>query len=466
MSKKKIIGGIAGAIVFVVISLLPETEQLSRNGLITLAGLVSAVFWLITGFMPDYLAMLSMCVLWVLFKAMPINTAFAAFSGSSFWLLFGALIIGVAASETGLLRRLALGMLQIFPASFAGQCSALIISGTVISPLIPSQTAKSAIVAPLARSISESMGFQYRSRGAKGIFLSFYTGYTSAGMGFLSASFVSYSLVGLLEKNLDGAFATSWMQFFLYILPWTILCTSVMGIWTILTYRPKEKVEFSKDKIKEELKLMGPMSWQEKLVMALLTICLIVWMLERVIGIAAWLTACIGAVVLMVVNIVDRTRLRTKVAWDAMVFLGCFLGIGGAFSTNGVNDWVNYLLMGYMQKIMGNMVVFVIVVALLTYITRFVLVSWTSAVVILGSLLMPLCASAGIHPFLALITIYVSTNTWNVIYQSTPMVTSMVATENKMVLHQDLIPASCAYMAVNIMALLACIPFWKMAGLC
>lgn len=466
MSKKKIIGGIAGALVFAVISLLPETEQLTRNGLITLAGLVGAVIWLLTNFMPDYLAMFTMCVLWVLFKAMPIDIAFSAFTGSSWWLLFGALVIGVAASETGLLRRLALSMLKIFPASFAGQCTALIVSGTVISPLIPSQTAKSAIVAPLARSISESMGFEYRSKGAKGIFLAFYTGYTSAGMGFLSASFVSYSLVGLLEKNLDGAFATSWMQFFLRILPWTIVCTAIMGIWTILTYKPKEKAEFSKDKIKEELKAMGSMSWQEKLVMAILIICLITWMLERVVGIAAWLTACVAAVVLMVSGVIDRTKLRTKVAWDAMIFLGCFLGIGKAFSTNGVNDWVNYLLADSMKMVMGNMVIFVVVVALLTYVTRFVLVSWTSAVVILGTLLMPLCANAGIHPFLALITIYVSTNTWNVIYQSTPVVTSMVATENKMVLHPDLIPASCVYMVVNILGLLACIPFWKMAGLC
>lgn len=464
MSKKRIIGGICGLLVFIGISLfIPATEMLSREGLVTLGALVGAVVWLLTDFMPDYLAMFTMCVLWVLFRAAPIGTAFSAFAKSSWWLLFGALVIGAAASESGLLRRLALLMLRVFPATFKGQCAALVVSGTVISPLIPSQTAKSAIVAPLTRSISESMGFEYRSKGAIGIFLSFYTGYTSAGMGFLSASFVSYTLIGLLDGT---PYATGWMQFFLRILPWTILCTLLMALWTIKVYEPKEKTSFSKDYINQELEKMGAWTWKQKFILGLLVVCLLLWMTERVHGVGAWMVACAAACILMTTNIIDRTALRTKIAWDAMIFLGCFLGIGDTFSANGINAWVKYILADHMSMVMGNMVVFVVVVCLLTYVTRFILVSWTSAVVILGTLLIPLCEVAGIHPFLALIIIYVSTNTWNVIYQSTPVVTSMVATENKMVLHKDLIPASIAYMIVNIVALLACIPVWKIMGLC
>lgn len=462
-NKIQLAGGIIGALAFIVFAFfITPTEILSHQALVALGALLAAVIWMLTNFMPDYLGMLSMCLLWVLFGAANISMAFNAYAGSSWWLLFGALVVGVAAQETDLLRRLALIMMDKFPATFIGQSLSLVVSGVVISPMIASQTAKSAIVAPIARSLSESMGYEYRSKGAKGIFMSFYTGYTSAGMAFLSASFVSYTVIGLLEGT---EYAIGWGQYFRVALPWLIVSTVLMFLFTIKAYNPKDKTPVGKDYARGQLDKMGPWTLEQKIVMLLLIACLVLWMFETVVGIAAWMVACLAAVILMLFGIVDRKLLRTKVAWDAMVFLGCFLGIGRVFSETGVNTWVASVLSAPLSNITSNIWAFIISIAVVTYIVRFVLVSWTSTVLILGSVLIPVCIGAGIHPFLALITIYVSTNTWNVIYQSTPVVTSMVATDNMMVTHTDILPASIAYMVVNIIALMASIPIWKLMGL-
>lgn len=99
--------------------------------------------------LPDYVTALLMCVLYMLICSVPIETVFSAFSQSTFWLLLSSFALSLGLSRCGLMDRMAVYILRLFPNSFAWQALGLLTAGAVIGPFIPNLSAKAAILAPV-----------------------------------------------------------------------------------------------------------------------------------------------------------------------------------------------------------------------------------------------------------------------------------------------------------------------------
>jgi DASS family divalent anion:Na+ symporter len=57
-------------------------------------------------------------------------------------------------------------------------------------------------------------------------------------------------------------------------------------------------------------------------------------------------------------------------------------------------------------------------------------------------------------------------NTWNVSYQNTVTVASLAANGREWLTNKDILSGSFWYMGINLVALMLCIPYWKMLGMC
>ena len=162
--KKKVIGEVISILLAAVIALMAPPDGLTRQSMIVLGVLVWAVAnWIIRWF-DDYVVAMMMCFMFAAFKAVSFNVAFNGFSTSTWWILIGALAIGVGVNKSGLLKRVSLGALRLFPPTYRGQVMAMIGAGTVAAPLIPSTTAKCAITAPIAMGIADQLGSPSRVR--------------------------------------------------------------------------------------------------------------------------------------------------------------------------------------------------------------------------------------------------------------------------------------------------------------
>ncbi|MDO4557268.1 MAG: anion permease, partial [Lachnospiraceae bacterium] len=172
----KLVGLVAGAAVIAASILITPPEGLTHEALVAIGWLLGAIVWMIFDTFEDYVAMLAMCSGWVVCGAAPTAVAFSTFSNNTWLLLVGALAIGAGASKSGLLRRITLLMLKTFPATHKGQYYGLIASGLVVGPLIPSTTAKGAILGQIAASISDTLGFERGTRASAGLFAAFFIG--------------------------------------------------------------------------------------------------------------------------------------------------------------------------------------------------------------------------------------------------------------------------------------------------
>ncbi len=218
---KKIIGGVLGIICGLLVATHSPPGNLSLQAMWGLGIIAWSIIYWIFDVLPEYVVAILMCSAWAVFNVVPFNIAFAQFANTSWWLLVGALGIGVAVSGSGLLKRLALSVMRFFPATFKGQVMGLLVAGVAISPTIPSVTAKAAIMAPLSLAMSDTMGYHRKSPGAAGLFSAMYAGFISSAPIFISASFMCYLARGFLPAEVQAQF--TWMQWFYCAIPWGVI---------------------------------------------------------------------------------------------------------------------------------------------------------------------------------------------------------------------------------------------------
>jgi DASS family divalent anion:Na+ symporter len=462
LTNKRVIGGVLGIAIAMVIAIQSPPAGLSAEGLRALAILCWAVtYWMFDVF-PDYAVALMMTVLFVICNVVPEKIAFATFGSSSYWLLVAAIGLGVAATKSGLLSRTSLLVLTMFPATYRGQVIALIGCGTLIGPLIPSVTAKMAVMAPLGLAISDALGFKHKSPGSTGLFAALGTGFNLSCPIFLSSSFIGYIVVALLPAEYRPQF--SWINWFLCAAVWGVVMLVGCTLAIFLLYRPDQKVSIPPEFIAGELVKMGPMKKDEKITLIVLLVTLAFWITEPWHKIPASIVALTGLSILLCLDIYDRSDFRKLIMWDALLFLGAVVNLGTVFSYLKVDTWVGTVLSPLLAPYTTNIILYIIALSILVYLARFIIASLTAGVSVLALVFIPVAAAQGIHPWVAGFTVYCAANIWNVFYQSTVWLAGYYATDGKMAEFGQMRKFSIAYMIISILGLIASIPLWHFMG--
>lgn len=463
MTRNQIIGAILGPILGLVIALISPPEGLTVEAMHALGIITFAVILLIFNTTHEYIVILFMCTFWALFKVVPFKTAFATFSQEAWWLLIGALGIGVGVSKSGLLGRLSLYVMKIFPATYKGQVMALISSGIVISPLIPSITAKAAIIAPISQGISDAMGYKRKSSGAAGLFGAFFIGFCCIAPMFLSASFLNYMLLGLLPTYVQQEFA--WVTWFEASVVWGIVVLIICTVCLLKFYKPTENQKLPADYVDDKIKQLGPWTKKEKITGIVVVVSLIFWMTEALHGISASIISLLALAALLLCKVYERTDFRSGLGWDNVIFIGGIMNMGGVLSVLRIDKWIGGILEPYIVPFMSNLYIFIPALVITIYLVRFVIVSWAATMTIFILLLLPFAESMAINPWVLAFVVYTSINIWVVFYQNSVFLTSFYATGGEMVEHKQMIKLSLVYMFASLVALVVSIPVWQLMHL-
>ena len=154
---KYIINLVIAAVILLAIVYMPFDIGLEKEAVNYLAILAAMVFMLISGVFDEHVVILATLAMCVLLKVASFSTIFSAYSGTTMWMVLSILPITVVIQKSGLMNRIALLLLKLFPASYKWQLFSLALSSMVVSPLIPSTTAKSSLLASLTASVAEKM---------------------------------------------------------------------------------------------------------------------------------------------------------------------------------------------------------------------------------------------------------------------------------------------------------------------
>ncbi len=425
--------------------------------------LVWAVTFWILEVLPEYITGLVMCTLWAAIKVVPFSKAFASFSSSSWWIMVGAFGLGVAATKCGLLRRISLFVLKLFPPTFIGQTLGLLGAGTIVSPLIPSANARGAIAAPVAMAISDSLKYDRKSDGAGGLFGAMFMGFCVLGSPvFLSGSFTNYATLGLFPQGYQNV---TWISWLIYALPWAVVAFIGAGAVIYFMYKPAQNAGLSKNVVFAELARLGPMGRDEKITAIVLIVTLLLWMTESLHKIDSGEVAVLSICVLLALNVLNRDDFRKGIDWAAIIYVGCILNIGAVFAALKINLWLGHALQPIVASFLSNSYLFVIALALAVLVCRLIIISMLATAVIFTIVLSPLVITHGMHPWIIAFVSFAASNIWFFFFQNSYYLLSFYAVGGEMVEHRQMIKLSIAYAVIAIIGFLVSVPYWRMLGL-
>lgn len=458
--KKTIIWTIISIVAGVIVSIIPPPESLTVLSMRGLGIIVWTLISLMTNIFPNYVTAILMCILFVVTGCADFKSAFAAFSDTTFWLIIGVLGIGIAVNKSGLLNRLSLYALRLFPGNFNGVVAALLGVGTICQPIMPSTSAKQSIMAPVALALGETLGFQKKSKQMAGLFNATYIGWSITGTVFISASFLGYLYFGYLPVETQAHF--TWMNWFIAMIPWAVVV--VVGNYLAITriYKPEVKQTVSKEVINERIKALGPMSKQEKQVSIIMILTIGLWIGENTFGISACITSLLSLMIMAIIGLFNGEDFNVKMGWGFIMFMGGIMCMSGPLGTLGITNWLGSMIEPAVGGLVNNPYIFVTVLTLLLYGLRFVLPDMITPVILVTMVLGPVAQNAGINPWIPMMVAYCGVCVWPHKYSNFNMLVGYAAFGGDDSLdYKDVTPGALAHMAVSLVGLLVSIPYWS-----
>ncbi|MBB3110794.1 CRP-like cAMP-binding protein/di/tricarboxylate transporter [Paenibacillus phyllosphaerae] len=451
-----------GAVFCIVLSaLVPEVGGLSREGMIFIGiGLAAVILWIV-GIIPDYIVALGMVMLWVLIGLVEPKEALSGFASPTWLYMIFIMGLSAAITRSGILYRFSLYALKKFPPHYRGQLWGIIAGGIVLNPLIPSSSAKVSLGVPIARTLSESMGFKDRSGGAAGLGLSamIFYGFTAPFM--LTGSYTNAMAYGLVPN----APSVSWLAWALYALPGFAIFSAVMIAWLSFMFRgTKAARPIEAGVLDEQIRLLGPLTKGEKVSMLTVTGCIALMMLQPLHGVDSTWILMAGFALLVMSGVLDRHAILNGIDWPFLLFLGVAFSFANAADALGITEALSNFLGEHMQLFIASPALFLIAVALLSFLVTIV-VRDDPAVILLVTALIPLAQQAGVDPWIVVFIILLSTDPFFFSYQSPTYLTAYYSSEEKAFSHRQGQKVAIGYGLAVLLVAVLCVPYWRMLGL-
>ena len=460
LSTKKIIGIVIAFAALLVLWFITPFQGLDTMGMHGLALFVWAVVLMSFQVFADHIIFLIYACLIAFFGVLSFSETFSAFSGASWWTVFGALSIGVAMGETGLLKRISLKIMSWLPHNYPGQVAAQFIAGYVTTPLIPSGIIRSTIIGPVTGEIMDNMNIERNSKASAGMFIAYYLGTTGLTCAFINGSSTGY----LIDSYIEDQYKLSYLGWVVRCIPWAIVTMGLVYLAIILFFKPENPKFLPKTYYTEKISEMGPMSKKEKITAVIAVITLMAWITQKMHGVSSALIAVMAMAAYLFTGCIDNQALRNKMNWQLMIFYGCILNFGTVCSTHGIDKWLSGLLQPVVAPFSGNVFIFCIVLCLAVYAVRFLFCSWVAPVTILGMIFIPMGPSIGIHPWVVGFMVFSCIDIFVLRYQNFPYITAYAATDNRST-HTKAIPLAVLRAFSGILGLLISIPIWGLMGM-
>lgn len=483
MERKRIVGAAVGVVAGAAVALAP-IEGLTSQGSLVLGILACAVAWWVAGVFHETTTALAMAVA-LCVAGIPTDVVFQSFSGSTWWLLLAAFGLGFGMKESGLVGRVASSVLSKFPNRFESQVLGLMAAGTVVGPFIPSMTAKLVVLEPLALGISDSLGYERKGRGASGLFLAALVGVRNIGPAVISASVVGYGLLATYPQEVQQQF--DMLTWFASGALWFVLVSVLTYVSIVLLYRPRgakgalvgEDVAADGEKgaaaerggaevapVAAGAEPSAPNPWtkKEKRMAVIILTAMALWILEPLHGVPAHVVALASLVACFVGGVFDFKRFRSGLNWESLLFIGLVIGLSPVFVYTGVDTWVMGVVDPLVEALAFSPYALVVGVGVLTVLLRFVIVSEMAFVSIFMAFLVPLAPSLGVNPWVLGFAVYALVNPWFTLYQNPVYLGAFYSVDGQMVRHADMAKYCLLYVAICLVSLAACVPYWQFLG--
>ncbi len=279
------------------------------------------------------------------------ETAFSGFANNTPWFLFGAVLMGEAASKSGLAARIGRIGMAVGGASYGGLLLSVILLVLFLNFLVPSGMAQLAILAPMVMGVVKAFGVDKGSRIGRGLFviLTYSCGLFNK---MILAGGATVLARGLVER-ITGQ-AIPWSTYFIAYLP-AVLVTVAASWLVVMWLYPPERRRIVQDAAVDRAAARLPWSVAEKKTAIVLALAIALWATDfahhidpAVIALGAGL-----AVVLPGIGVLTTKDIRS-VNFLLTVFLGAALSMGTVLIQTKALNLLTGSMVAWMTPFLGG----------------------------------------------------------------------------------------------------------------
>ena len=304
---------------------------------------ISVIISLLVRAFPMAVSVLAGLSFSVMVGLISLKEALKGYSDSTTWLVVIAFLIAGVVIDTGLGKRISLLCIHALGKSMTGLGYAICSAELILGPLVPSNTARGGgILAPIVDSMSRTLGsMPNKSPDKAGQYLHL----VGAHANLITAAMF---LTGMAANPLISKMGLDVFQIEFNWYTWALgsIVPGVLGLLglpILLKYLSPptiKSIQPIRDKIKKDIKVLGPWTFQEITTTLTLGIMLLLWSTKPVHGWGTTTVALFGLLTILVLNAISWEEMaKNHKAWDTLIWLGGLLTLATSLKDLGFILW-------------------------------------------------------------------------------------------------------------------------------
>ena len=279
--------------------------------------------------------------------------ALSGYSNSTVWLIFGAFILALAYSNTGLGHRIALVIIKRMGKSTLLLGYGIALADTILAPFIPSPTARSGgIIYPIASDLALDYGSKpndasSRRVGSYLMWVSIMTTCVTSSL-FLTAASFNLLAAGFVEKL--AHVELGWTDWFITAAPVIVPLLVLVPLLSYWLYPPEVKRNSEVSKwAATQLDKIGPLTRNEIILAAVVVLSLVLWVAGGA-YVGAATVAGIAVSLMLITGVLTWNDIAGhKRAWTTFAWLGALIALCDGLNQVGFVKWFADGIAGHMH---------------------------------------------------------------------------------------------------------------------
>lgn len=309
-----------------------------------LAIFCAAIILWVTEAIPNYLTSLLVILGVVIFGVAPQKEAFAQLGHPVMWLNILSFVLASMLVKTKVAKRFALWFVLKFGKNASGIFFSFIVINIVLSMFISATTVKATILLPIFMVVAAIYGASAGNRNNVGrnLVLQNLFQVNIGASGFLTGSGANLLAVSLIVGMYKDTVAISYSDWLYAAFPLALLLLFIgwfVGtklIFPVSKSESKPQIEGGMERLKEELKSMGKITFEEIKAVLIFVGVLVLWVTKDSHGIDETTVAFLGAIVALMPGIGIVKWNDVDIPWHLMLFSAGAYVLGTGLNATGL----------------------------------------------------------------------------------------------------------------------------------
>jgi DASS family divalent anion:Na+ symporter len=254
-----------------------------------------------------------------------------------------------------------------------------------------------------------------------------------------------------------------WVGWLVAAVPFGLLVAVGSLIMLFVLFRPLGESRRAPERLTMQMAILGPVSERERRTIWIMGLTVLGFVLGPMVGMDIRIVAPITLVLAVLFGIFDKQGLR-ELDWGYMLFLGVVLTVPNVLAGVGLDKPIASAILGILGAIGGGPIIFLLVTATITVLTRLVMDQY-QGIVLFCTTLMPAAVSLGIDPWLVAITVLATSAMWFVPNQTNSYLMAYAGSEGRLFTHRAARTACFWYLIVVLGSIVLSVPYWRYLGL-